>query len=64
MVNGWQALMRDNSKVLGMAEKISSEKNVVLFEILLHLTKMNSTSHGYRYVFEMMTNLGTPRPLS
>lgn len=61
--------MRDNSKVLGMAEQInfqrfSSEKNVVLFEILLHLAKMNSTSHGYRYVFEMMTNLGTPRPLS
>lgn len=65
----WQAFTRDNSKVLGMAEQInfqrfSSEKNVVLLEILFNLSKMNSTSHGYRFVFKMMTNLGTPGPLS
>lgn len=41
-------------------QRFSSEKNVVLFE-MFHLAKINSTSHSYRYVFEMMTNLGTPR---
>jgi hypothetical protein len=57
----WQVFMRDNRGVLGMVEQItlqrfSSEKDVVLSEFLFHLAKMNPTSHGYKFIFKVMTN--------